>query len=357
MKTKLILSGISLAASVALYVQMVRWTSLDNIANEMFRRKLLLSNDEIKPKRVLVLSLFSNEMLLKLFKDKNPLYVVRHPDSLLLGGLSLYNYIDSNVVNQRPNFKTVCAIVYADSLEEIGRSYKIKYKNPIHICDGDPNRIFSEKPCDVLFTGFGLNDTTVVTVAHGFNNLAIKKGAKLACVFDFFNTTNANSPVLVDKNNVYFFDYNAHTVKIPEGYDPQKPGSTAKFDYAYIHLSSKLPNERIVRTESENYDITYDKPYMIGFPLGLSAKISYSESGITNYSNADFYWASIDVFQRNSGSPVFNENGNLIGMLKTSDGKDFSDSTSCKIFYLSDGVIIDTSRIVNILKSKNFLNQ
>lgn len=357
MKVKIILSIISLASIVILYLQVGRWVSLESIVSEMYSRKLLLSNDKTASKGMPILRLYSDEMLLKLFKDKKPMYVVRPTDSLVLGGLSLYNYTDSNVVNQRHNFKTVCAIVYADSLIREGEWYKIKSKAPINICDGDPNGIFSERPYDVLFTGFGLNDTTVVTVAHGFKNLEIEEGAKLACVFDFFNSSNSNHPISIDKRNVYFFDFNKHSVYIPIEYDPKKPGSTAKFDYAYIHLSSKLPEERVVKAETQNYDIAHDKPYMIGFPMGLSAKISYSESSLCNYSNADFYWASIDIFQRNSGSPVFSGNGNLIGMLKTSDGIDFKDSTSCKIFYLSNGVITDTNRIVNILKSKNFLNQ
>jgi hypothetical protein len=86
---------------------------------------------------------------------------------------------------------------------------------------------------------------------------------------------------------------------------------TTKNDFALIRLDRPVTDRKPLefRTEGKIEDDT--KIVMVGYPLGLTAKVSYEAKLIENI-NPFYFKTNLDSFTGNSGSPVFNKETGLV---------------------------------------------
>lgn len=95
-------------------------------------------------------------------------------------------------------------------------------------------------------------------------------------------------------------------------------------DLALIRLERKVPGREII-TVSKNSVTVQDPLKMIGYPLGIAQKIvddgSVTQIGPDKYS----FRHKLDTFSSNSGGPLFNVNGEQVGVLVRGTGPNFTD--------------------------------
>lgn len=89
----------------------------------------------------------------------------------------------------------------------------------------------------------------------------------------------------------------------------------AKIDYAIIRISGALDSLTALTLNPQQNLERGLKVSMAGFPAGLPAK--YTDQATVFYSSAgqSFFKTDLDAFFGNSGSPVFNEQQEVIGIL------------------------------------------
>lgn len=78
-------------------------------------------------------------------------------------------------------------------------------------------------------------------------------------------------------------------------------------DYAVIRLRKKVVGKKILKLRSSGAISSRDEVFMIGHPLGL-AQVVTNVAAVNDISNPHYFKATLDSFEGNSGSPVFNSN-------------------------------------------------
>ena len=76
-------------------------------------------------------------------------------------------------------------------------------------------------------------------------------------------------------------------------------------DYAVIRLKKKAKGLKPLKLRASGAVAITDQVFMIGHPLGLPL-IATKETSINDISGTHFFKATLDSFEGNSGSPVFN---------------------------------------------------
>jgi hypothetical protein len=126
------------------------------------------------------------------------------------------------------------------------------------------------------------------------------------------------------------FNYNTQTVGTNSGFIELKDvyqcekiiAADAKSDLTLIQLEKA--SRRKASLTLNRKEVVSESVYAIGSPLGLPLK--NSGLGEVIWPGEKTIYAAIDVFQGNSGSPIFNENNKPIGIL-ISGGEDFQQNT------------------------------
>tara|TARA_R110000764_G_scaffold127577_1_gene215392 strand:- start:2075 stop:3244 length:1170 start_codon:yes stop_codon:yes gene_type:complete len=146
-------------------------------------------------------------------------------------------------------------------------------------------------------TAFIINKNEMITAAHVFQ----KPLNHYAIVFGY-RTINklGTAEISIPSNDVYFID------KIEE--------EENSFDITIFSVDRKF-NRPILDWETSSLLKKGDEIYMLGYPMGLPQKLSIN-ADITDNTPLQYFFSSLDGFQGNSGSPVFNLKTNkVIGVL------------------------------------------
>lgn len=81
--------------------------------------------------------------------------------------------------------------------------------------------------------------------------------------------------------------------------------SDSSEDYAIIRLKKKVIGRKSLKMRTAGTIRRSDEVFMIGHPLGLPQVVTNSAS-VNEISNTHYFKATLDSFEGNSGSPVFN---------------------------------------------------
>ncbi len=173
-----------------------------------------------------------------------------------------------------------------------------------------PNEPFKDQPVSGEATGFLISENSFATAAHALEGNI--KDYAFVFGYELVNATGAHT-TFIHSRDVYFPD---SIISI----DPTR-------DIAIARLSRKSERPVLAVFTDASFP-TKTEIYMIGFPSGLPQKASVN-AGILPNSTQNYFFSSLDAFQGNSGSPVFEKyTGKVIGIL-VSGTVDFVWNGSC----------------------------
>lgn len=211
-------------------------------------------------------------------------------------------------------------LVYKSSLVKIENSdyYKfntVQFGVHYHMCRKSK---FYKSPAVVgcLGTCFAIAENLIVTSQH------VIRDQEMDDLCAVFNYNNLHGNYQIHINNIFYInqiqkntvennDYDFVILKIKENESTKKfipDGNVANFETNYTHYKKW-------------------KIFMAGYPRGLPLQIC-TEAKI--YKKKIYYITDLDAFQLNSGSPVFNQNYKVIGILDNAT-KDIDEKKCNKI--------------------------
>ena len=176
-----------------------------------------------------------------------------------------------------------------------------------------PTEKFSSEPyLTYSCTGFLVGPDLLVTAGHcAVNGGEAKHEKQMYCeayswLFDFQETEPGKlNTETVPKQNLYRCQEIIYAVL--EDKAPYR-------DYALIRLDRPVADRAPLELSSAPLS-SAEKYSMIGHPLGTAAKLTDGARLLTNRPERQSFLTSLDAFEGNSGSPVFNSQNEVTGIL------------------------------------------
>ncbi|MCP4153510.1 MAG: trypsin-like peptidase domain-containing protein, partial [bacterium] len=186
------------------------------------------------------------------------------------------------------------------------------YKDYIKLCGCEPfidQRQLSGQMC----TGFLVKDDVIATAGH----FAYKKNVKELCIaFGYAMPVLGEEKTCLPEENIYYGEEIIERVCDEKG-----------DDWALVRLNRKV-KDRPVLTFSSKSTCVESPVYLLGYPMGLPLK--YAPGAYVADMKEAFFKADLDVFQGNSGSPVFcSESNEVVGIVSRGDNGDFRWTGHC----------------------------
>lgn len=182
----------------------------------------------------------------------------------------------------------------------------------MNLCKGEK---FEDQPNAAICSGFLIGEKTLITAGHCAKGqmASVCSSKKFVWVFDYnvqdrFNPTN----MVIPAANVTGCD------------SILKAELNNTVDYAAIKLTKNVARAPLKFRKSGKIK-NREKLVVIGAPWGLPTKVTSGGKVVFNSKTA-FFSASVDTFQGNSGSAVFNERtGEVEGILVRGKTDSYSD--------------------------------
>lgn len=204
------------------------------------------------------------------------------------------------------------------------QSYEVKYFGDLTTYQGrktcDDMR-FREQSTAASCTGFLVGEDLLVTAGH----CMLRYGQKVQ---------NQKTYSCMTNNWVFGYDQNSEKDgKLNFGKDDVYSCATVIAgeynqvrDYALIKLNKKTVNKTPVKlnSDADNYKNKEDI-FVVGHPTGLPIKIAAGAQVVKDQDSSRFL-TNLDTFAGNSGSPIFNFYGEVIGILVSGETDYFYDT-------------------------------
>jgi S1-C subfamily serine protease len=193
-----------------------------------------------------------------------------------------------------------------DSLYELDISQKLGVR--FNLCASEP---YTTQPAIGVGTAFAVGKSTMVTARHVFDQPL----SNYVIIFNFklLNKKGTINPLLFSRDIYY----------------PKKQlASDGRLDVSVFAVDRPLPCAPLVCSFKP---VVFDTPlYMIGHPSGLPQKAAVNAEVVGNKDQFTFY-SSLDAFQGNSGSPVFDRNTHQVIGILVAGGVDLQTNGGCNV--------------------------
>jgi S1-C subfamily serine protease len=211
-----------------------------------------------------------------------------------------------------------------DSLYKI--SVNVTLAKKFNLCASEP---FGSQPVAGNGTGMLIGDQEILTAGHVFEGPV----ADYVLVFGFeMENVGGIYESFISADNVYGFKKLLHL--------------NADLDIAHASLDRKC--SRPALKLSANRDVRLNtEVYMVGFPSGLPQKVALN-AGVYKNSDRHCFYTSLDAFQGNSGSPVFDRNTNEVIGILVSGNADYVWTGGCNINKTCELPFCDGEKVVRI---------
>lgn len=232
--------------------------------------------------------------------------------------------------------KSVAIIVEKEKLSLINEQFyqidiSTSLENFYNLCGNVP---FKNQPVVGVGTAFISGSNQMTTAKHVF-----QRNLEHYVIVFGFELLNKNGIVeaIVHKKNVY--------TPISKVYNNDY------YDVTTVALDREL-NRPVLTWENSKLLDDRTEVYMIGHPSGIPKKIALN-AGILDNSNSHYFYTTLDSFQGNSGSPVFNrQTHNVIGILVSGElDYKFNGSCNeinvCKLPYCEGEKVVRIDNIMN----------
>jgi len=179
------------------------------------------------------------------------------------------------------------------------------------ICE---NERFVHQPIVSQATAFLIAPDLMMSVGHAVSS-DDQCTDKMHLAFNYEWNSSKKELYPMKLNDIY-----SCTKILMKGYNP--------VDYVIFKLDRKVEGITPLSLSFDYQERDSETIYTLGYPQMLPQK--YSKGFIRDNSDPNYYEASIDTFRGNSGSPVFNQGHQVIGILKDGE-KDYVPGPSNQI--------------------------
>lgn len=252
--------------------------------------------------------------------------VLRDRQRLVYGVDDRKDFFEIDSAGARANAESVVALFDAADVTDLGNGksqLRVKpFKAAYGLCDSER---FGSQPCGAFCSGVLVGPDIVASAGHCVDPDYLGSVDQLRFVFGFRLTALDTATVVVPNDNVYAGKEIVH----------HRLTSFAT-DWSVIRLDRPVVNGRIATLRADGKIEMNARIYVIGHPCGLPLK--YADGATVKKNTAQsFFTANLDTYGGNSGSPVFNENHEVEGLLVR--GKtDFVKKGTCRV-----SVVVPTS--------------
>lgn len=238
------------------------------------------------------------------------------------------------------NGYSIAVVVDRSRLRQVSKAfYQIDDSNTLgstyQLCAGEA---FRSQPIVGTGTAIVTGKRQMMTAGHVFAG----PPGQYAVVFGF---------EITNKMGAYQTIYPADSVYFPVSVANQSPD----LDIAVFNVDRDLKAPPL-KWSAETKPPLNEPIYMIGFPYGLPKKVAANAEVITPDNDLNFFYTSLDAFQGNSGSPVFNlKTNDVIGIL-VSGNVDYHWNGSCNVSVDCSTPYCQGEKAVRIIAIKNLFN-
>jgi hypothetical protein len=158
-------------------------------------------------------------------------------------------------------------------------------------------------------SGFLVGSDILATAGHCIKKYGLSSPTNTAFVFGFYETKSGDKTqvkTIFTEDQIYFGKEIIY-----------KENDSTKADYAIVQLDRSVKESIATPLEIMRIGTVTEGQQVgvIGYPSGLPVKAAFGETYITDPTTTNYFKANLDSFSGNSGSPVFDKNGIVIGIL------------------------------------------
>lgn len=216
--------------------------------------------------------------------------------------------VAAEAIPQAPYADAVAALFLASRVRDNGDGTStlevIELGRRFGLCPCEP---FATQPSGAFGTSFLVSPTQVATAAHCFNKIPLTAAR---FVFGFRMLDDRDAQLRINNADIY-----RGLRFIERVHDERGP------DWALIELDRAVTDRPPVRIRREGRIADSERVYVLGHPSGLPLKYADNASVRDNRAAA-FFVANLDTYAGSSGSPVFNSDHVVEGIVARGE-KDF----------------------------------
>jgi hypothetical protein len=182
-----------------------------------------------------------------------------------------------------------------------------------------PDERFYNQPVGGFGTGFLVKDDVIATAGHCVQSRNV---SKICFIFGFRMADESTACTKIDNNEIY------RGINVIDKMKENK-GS----DWALVKLDRKVSNHRVANIRREGAISKGQQVHVIGHPCGLPMKFAAGAKVLDN-SHKSIFFANLDTYGGNSGSPVFNSDTHLVEGILVRGGTDFVQVGDCRVSFV-----------------------